>query len=161
MTNDHVFIVGEILPRIASVSVHRDFHVTVTWGEGSRAGRSDVVDLGPTIMTYKLYAPLRDNPSLFQTVRVINYGSALGWGNGEEIDMSAEGVEDLAEQAMTASDLKSFLERHGFTQEAAAAQLGISRRQVNYYLTSKSIPRTVALACAYIDTTKQHHSSAY
>lgn len=150
MNEDPTFIVGEILPRIASVSVHDHFRVAVTWDVGSRAGRSDVVDLGPAIMTYKVYAPLRDNPDLFRTVHVINYGTALGWGDGE-IDMSAEGVEDLAEQAMTAADFRSFMERHQFSQEAAAAQLGISRRQVNYYLSSKAIPRTLALACGYLD----------
>ncbi|RYC29310.1 hypothetical protein D3273_24680 [Lichenibacterium minor] len=148
MTDDQTFIVGEVLPRIASVSFHKDFQVTVTWEEGSRAGQSDVIDLGPAVMTHKIYAPLRDDPDFFRTVHVINYGSALGWGDGEEIDMSAEGVEDLAEQAMTASDFRLFMERHSFTQEAAAAQLGISRRQVNYFLTSKVIPRTIALACA-------------
>ncbi len=151
MTEEQAFIVGEILPQISSVSIHQGFHVVVTWESGSRAGKSDVVDLGPTIMTRKLYAPLRDDSDLFRTVRIINYGSALGWGNGEDIDMSAEGVEDLAEQTMTAADFRLFMDRHKLTQEAAAAQLGISRRQVNYFLTSKSVPRTVALACSYLD----------
>ena len=152
MTENQTFIVGDVLPRIASVSVHQGFHIAVTWEAGFRAGQSDVVDLGPAVMTYKLYAPLRDNPELFRSVHVINYGSALGWGDGEEIDMSAEGVEDLAEQAMTAADFRLFMERRKLTQNAAAAQLGISRRQVNYFLTSKTIPRTVALACAYLDS---------
>ncbi len=156
MIENQTFIVGEVLPRIASVSIHQGFDIAVSWKVGSRAGQSDVVDLGPTIMTYKLYAPLRDNPDLFRTVHVINYGSALGWGDGEEIDMSAEGVEDLAEQVMTAADFRSFMDRHTFTQEAAAAQLGISRRQVNYFLTSKAIPRTVALACAYLNTQQKN-----
>ena len=151
MTENQTFTVGEALPRIASVSVLQGFQVAVKWQAGARAGQSDVIDLGPAIMTYKLYAPLRDDPELFRTVHVINYGSALGWGDGEEIDMSAEGVEDLAEQAMTAAEFRAFMERHKFTQDAAAAQLGISRRQVNYFLTSKTIPRTVALACAYLD----------
>jgi hypothetical protein len=151
MTEDQTFVVGEALPRIATVSVHQGLRIAVTWKSGPRADQSDVVDLGPAIMTYKLYAPLRDNPDLFRTVHVINNGSALGWGDGEEIDMSAEGVEDLAGQAMTAVDFRLFMERHKFTQEAVAAQLGVSRRQVNYFLTSKAVPRTVALACAYLD----------
>ena len=158
MGEQQTFIVGEVLPRIAAVAAQEGFYGAVTWKGGPRAGRSDVVDLGPAIMTLKPYAPLRSDPAPFTTVHVINHGVALGWG--DDIDMSADGVEELVEQSMTTADFRAFMERHRFTQEAAAARLGISRRQVNYLLTSKAIPRTVALACAYLDRPEEQAAAA-
>jgi hypothetical protein len=34
---------------------------------------------------------------------------------------------------MTSSDFRAWLERHAFTYEVAAVQLGISRRLIGYY----------------------------
>jgi hypothetical protein len=63
------------------------------------------------------------------------------------LDMSAELIETLAEEEMTPEEFALFLNRNGLTQEAAAALLGRSRRQIGYYLSTGPVPRIVALAC--------------
>jgi hypothetical protein len=47
---------------------------------------------------------------------------------------------------MSSADFRAWLERHGFTYDAAAAQLGISR-----YAGKRNVPRYIALACRYLD----------
>jgi hypothetical protein len=120
---------GIPLPRISEIQALPDFRLAIAWTEGSRRGRTDVVDLAPVINTYKVYRPLRNNEELFQTARLVDDGNVVAWGDGR-IDMSAELLEDIANETMTPQDFASFLERNGLTQEAAAALLGYSRRQI-------------------------------
>ena len=120
--------------------------VEVTWADGNRRGRTDVVDLSPLIDTHRFYRPLRNNPALFDTIHVVDNGEAVGWAN-DAIDMSADSIERLAEEMMTAEDFRSFLARNNLTQERAAAILGRSRRRIASYANEGGIPRIVALAC--------------
>jgi hypothetical protein len=144
--------VGDPMPRLASVAHHDGMEVAVSWRSGLRAGKADVVDLAPAIMTYKVYRPLRDDPGLFKSVHLTADGTAIAWGADDTIDMAATTVELLAEETMTSSDFRAWLERHALTYEAAAAQLGISRRLVGYYAGKRSVPRYIALACRYLDS---------
>jgi hypothetical protein len=48
---------------------------------------------------------------------------------------------------MTPQDFIAFMERYDLTEEAVAAVLGYSRRQIGYFKTAGPIPRVVALAC--------------
>jgi hypothetical protein len=137
---------GIPLPRISEIQALPDFRLAIAWTEGSRRGRTDVVDLAPVINTYKVYRPLRNNEELFQTARLVDDGNVVAWGDGR-IDMSAELLEDIANETMTPQDFASFLERNGLTQEAAAALLGYSRRQIGNFVSVGPIPRVVALAC--------------
>jgi hypothetical protein len=137
---------GVPLPRISKIRALSDFYLSIVWAEGSRSGRTDSVDLAPVINTYKLYRPLRNNEELFQSARLVNDGNVVEWGDGT-IDMSAELIEDIANETMTPQDFASFLERNGLTQEAAAALLGYSRRQIGNFVSVGPIPRVVALAC--------------
>src|SRR3984893_4359885 len=82
--------------------------VDVTWADGNRRGRTDVVDRSPLIDTQLFYRPLRNNPALFDTIHVVDNGEAVGWAN-DAIDMSADSIERLAEEMMTAEDFRSFL----------------------------------------------------
>jgi plasmid stability protein len=135
--------------RIASLTVvsGQDRIVAVRWAAGKRQGREDRVDLSPLIDTLRFYGPLRKNPALFDTAHLIDEGYAVAWGD-DAIDMSAESVERLAEEAMTRSDFGAFLERHALTHQAAAAVLGRSKRQIENYLQNEhAIPRVVVLAC--------------
>jgi hypothetical protein len=160
MSGTESVVVGRVLARIASVTAKPPSTVVVTWAEGEREGLTDTVDLAPMLFVYKLYKPLRDDPELFKSVRITAHGAALAWGADEEIDLSASALLDLAEEAMTAVDFKAFLARHHFTFDAAAAALGISRRLVAYYAQGRTIPRTVALACAYLDERKSAPEAA-
>jgi hypothetical protein len=120
--------------------------VKVTWAEGNRRGRTDVVNLSPLIETHRFYRPLRNDPALFDTIHIMDNGEAVGWGD-DAVDMSADSIERLAEETMTAEDFRAFLARNNLTQEAAAAILGRSRRRIAAYANEGGIPRIVALAC--------------
>lgn len=61
-------------------------------------------------------------------------------------------VERLACEGMEPSEFSAFLKRHHLTFDAAAAQLGPSRRLIAYYASERRAPRHVALACAFLDS---------
>lgn len=137
---------GGPMPRIGAVRAVECPHIAVDWVAGSRAGRSETVDLAPLIDSFKVYAPLRTDRRLFAGVHVSDDGNAVAWGDGS-IDMAAASIERLAEESMTAGDFEAFLKRNRLTHQGAASALGRSRRQIEYYLSTGVIPRTIALAC--------------
>ena len=69
--------------------------------------------------------------------------------------MPATAVERLATDVMSNDDFAGFLTRNNLSLDAAAGQLGISRRLVAYYAKNRPIPRYIALACRYIESLKQ------
>jgi hypothetical protein len=133
--------------------------VAISWAAGKRLGRVDRVDLSPLIDSLRFYAPLRKNPALFETARLIDDGYAMAWGDSA-IDMSAESVERLAEEAMTGTDFGAFLARNSLTHQAAAAVLGRSKRQVEHYLQYEQLPRMAALACFGYEARREVASQA-
>ncbi|MBI1868676.1 MAG: hypothetical protein HYS06_10360 [Methylocystis sp.] len=137
---------GAVMARIAEIRVVGPSTLEIDWAEGMRAGRRDVLDLTPLVGSYKVYRPLRGAPELFATARLIEDGDVVAW-SGADLEMTAELIETLAEQAMTPEDFARFLVKNNLTHEAAAALLGRSRRQIEYYLARGPIPRVVALAC--------------
>jgi hypothetical protein len=152
MSETEVITIGEPMPRLASVASHGAYEIVVGWAAGStRAHNADLVDLAPLVLTHKLYKPLRDNLDLFNTVHMIEHGSAVAWGDDDAIDMAATSIERLAEEQMSTADFRAWLEQHKLTYDAAAARLGISRRLVAYYADERPVPRYIALACRYLD----------
>jgi hypothetical protein len=147
MSATDIIRAGEPLPRIRSVSPEENWTVSVTWENGDRQR----VDLAPTLFTYKFYRPLREDRALFRTVHPIEDGAAIAWGDDDAVDMAATTVARLAAETMEPADFSAFLKRHALTFDAAAAQLGISRRLVAYYASERQLPRHIALACAYLD----------
>jgi hypothetical protein len=149
---EQVISIGEPMPRLARVARHGVYEVAVEWAAGSaREHNADLVDLAPLILTHKLYKPLRGNPDLLDTVHMIEDGSSIAWGADDAIDMRATSIERLAEEQMSSADFRAWLEQHKLTYDAAAAQLGISRRLVAYYADQRPVPRYIALACCYLD----------
>jgi hypothetical protein len=136
---------GISLPRMATVQPLSDYALRVKWAEGPRAGRVDMVDVSPAIFGYKSYRPLRDE-RLFLTGIIAEDGDAVSWGT-DDLMMSADTIQSLAQESWSPVDFTDFLERMKLTQEAAAAMLGRSRRQIATYATKGPIPRVVALAC--------------
>jgi hypothetical protein len=151
MSGTDIVTVGEPLPKLARVSARDRYQVSVTWKAGARAGERGVIDLAPVILSYKMFRPLRANRALFRSVHLTVDGSAIAWGKDDAIDMAATTLERLADEKMTAADFKAFLKRHRLTLDAAAAQLGISRRLAAYYAEGRPIPRYIALACAGLE----------
>jgi hypothetical protein len=144
--SDEFLDTGSSMPRIAKIRVVGQNTLAIDWVEGARAGRNDVLDLTPVIGSYRIYRPLRGDAVLFRTAHLIEDGDVVAW-DGPDLEMTAELIETLAEQAMSPDDFARFLERNNLTHEAAAALLGRSRRQIEYYLKRGPIPRVVALAC--------------
>jgi hypothetical protein len=137
---------GVAMARIGSVRVVGANTLEMTWTEGRRAGRKDIVDLSPALGSYKIYRPLRHDHALFSTAHLAEDGDVIAW-DVPDLEMTADLIETLAEETMTSADFAQFLKRNHLTQEAAAALLGRSRRQIGYYLSKGPIPRVVALAC--------------
>src|SRR5271166_942294 len=125
--------VGESMPTIQGVAAHGPSSIMVTWSGGKHKGERSIVDLAPMIYSRKVFAPLRGNKELFDTVHVVEEGTALAWGDEDQIDVAATAVENLAEEAMTPVSFSAFLRRTSLSLDAAAAQLGISRRLIAYY----------------------------
>jgi hypothetical protein len=101
--------VGEPMPNIESVSARAPCSIEVFWRSGRRQGTSSVVDLAPLIFSKKIFAPLRDDDSLFRTVHVVEDGAAIAWGDGSAIDVAATTIESLADETMTPADFAEFL----------------------------------------------------
>jgi|SRR5271169_314695 len=136
---------GIPLPRMATVQPLPDYLLQVKWAEGPRSGRVDLVDVSPAVFSYKVYRPLRDE-RLFLTGTIAEEGDAVSWGN-EDLIMSADTIQSLAQESWSPREFVEFLTRMKLTQEAAAALLGRSRRQIATYATKGPIPRVITLAC--------------
>lgn len=146
MSGNDILDSGIPLPRMATVRPLHDFVLCVKWADGARAGREDLVDVGPAIFGYKVYRPLRDE-NVFLTGVIAEDGDAVAWSDDTDLMMSADTIQSLAQESWTPEEFVEFLTRNRLTQEAAAALLGRSRRQIATYATRGPIPRVVALAC--------------
>jgi len=136
----------KVLPRITAVAPSdKPMSMHICWDHGEETS----VDVSRLIETFRVYAPLRQSPELFNQVRVGEYGTDIVWT--DEIDMSADTLWRLAQEqagaTMTPDDFRRWRERKAYTLDAAAQALGISRRMVAYYEDgNRAIPRLVALA---------------
>jgi hypothetical protein len=69
MSGTDIITIGRRLPKLAGVApAGGRFSVRVTWAEGARIGRQDIVDLAPMIFTFKVFRPLRDGTVPFDGV---------------------------------------------------------------------------------------------
>ena len=139
-------------PRIAAIAPANGLRVFVTWGAGPRSGKTEELDLSPILNSMKFFRPLRNDPALFATIHPIDYGSAVAWGDDEELDLSAGAILRLAEETMRPDDMRAFIAAHGLTETSLAAILDYSRRQIVGFINEgRPIPRVVSLACRYIE----------
>ena len=153
MNENEIVDSGIELPRMATVRPLPNYLLQVKWAEGARARREDLVDVSPAIFGYKIYRPLRDE-HLFLTGSIAEDGDAVAWGN-EDLMMSADTIQSLAQESWTPKEFVEFLVRAKLTQESAAALLGRSRRQIATYATIGPIPRVVALACYGLESLRR------
>lgn len=125
-----------------------DLCVEVRWIAGTRIGRTEVVDLSSAINKYRVYAPLRSDRKLFESLAAGNDGAILEWQEGD-FDMAVTTVERLAEEQMTGADFEKFLARNNLTRAQAAAELGRSLRNIQDFIAKPEavLPRVIALAC--------------
>lgn len=134
------------LPRIMAVKpAEKLWTLRVEWDRGGES----LIDVSGAIEKFRVYARLRGSPELFRRVKLGEYGTDIVWPG--DIDMSADLLWHLAQEqsgaTMSAEDFRDWRERQGYTLDAAAKALGISRRMVAYYEAGdRPIPRVVALA---------------
>jgi DNA-binding XRE family transcriptional regulator len=134
------------LPRIAAVAPgEKDLTLRIQWNTGDQT----LVDVSAMINSFRLYAPLRQNPELFRQVGVGEHGADIVWT--DDLDMSNDTLWRLAREqsgaTMTADAFRRWRERRAYTLDAAARALGLSRRMIAYYEKGeRPIPRVVALA---------------
>ncbi len=123
--------------------------LTITWEDGYRAS----VDLATTISSYSAYAPL-DDDARFRAVTVAEDRWGLDFGDDLEMttDMLRRMALEQAGELMSAESFRRWREAHRLSMAAAARELGISPRSVNYYSGGKRlIPKTIRLACLGYD----------
>ncbi|HUI62981.1 MAG TPA: DUF2442 domain-containing protein [Steroidobacteraceae bacterium] len=130
--------------RIASVRPLGKFILQLKW----RNGRSLPVDLSEPVQRLKGLRSLRD-PAVFAEASVGEGGHSVVWPG--ELDMGAARLWERSLEQNGREDAAQFIRwrwRHGLSLSAAAEALGISRRQIAYYLSGRErVPRYILLAC--------------
>jgi hypothetical protein len=81
--NDDLISVGTPMPRAAKAEWIEKRLVRITW----KNGKTSVVDLAPTLLSRRVYIPLREDDALFAQLRVDEYGAGIEWPCG--LDFSA------------------------------------------------------------------------
>jgi len=86
------------LPRIVTVAAGEQPH---TLRIGWDCGGENLVDVSGLLATFRIYAPLRESPALFQQVRVGEYGTDIVWS--DSVDISADTLWRLAQEQADAT----------------------------------------------------------
>jgi len=140
------------LPRVLAVTPgEQPMTLQVKWDNGTKS----VIDLSGMIQSFRVYAPLRQSPGLFEQVRIGEHGTDVVWT--DKIEIAADTLWRLAQERMGETmrpvGFRHWRERKAYTLEQAARALGLSRRMVAYYEEGdRPIPRIVALATRALDT---------
>lgn len=118
--------------------------ISVAWDDNEMT----TIDLAPIIASRTALQPLAQADE-FAAVTVSQDGWSLEWPCG--IDFGAPQLrrwaDEQAGRIMAPAAFRAWVESHGFTIDAAAAALGLSRRTIAYYLSGEQpIPKTVMLA---------------
>jgi hypothetical protein len=131
--------------RIESAVAKDRATLLLAWDDGRRAE----VDLQAVIAERTALAGLA-RPEVFRRVRLSEDGWSVEWPDCG-IDFGSPQLRRWADEqtgeAMPAAAFRAWMHRHGFTRDAAAEALGLSRRTVGYYLSGEQpVPKTVMLA---------------
>jgi Protein of unknown function (DUF2442) len=123
--------------------------ISVAWDDGD----TTTIDLGTVIHSRTALQPLAQADE-FAAVTASDDGWSLEWPCG--IDFGAPQLrrwgDEQAGRTMAPAAFREWVECHGFTIDAAAAALGLSRRTIAYYLSGEQpIPKTVMLATVGYD----------
>ena len=130
--------------RIDDVKYSGEYVLRLRWTNGKRFS----VDLREVVFRLKGLRPVRE-PANFSLVRLGEGGHSVAWPG--DLDMGADRLWELALEQNGHADAVEFNRwrwKHGLSLSAAADALGLSRRQIAYYVSGeRSVPRTVLLAC--------------
>jgi uncharacterized protein (DUF433 family) len=96
MTNDVEGIDPSPFASIGSLRVAGPRTLEITWSSGSRAGVVETVDISSVLERFKIFTPLRDDPALFATARLIEDGDVIAW-DGPDLELTAETIAAMTE----------------------------------------------------------------
>lgn len=143
-SDDRLISVGRPLPRIRAAKPLDRRNALIEW----KSGGAVVVDLAPAFVTLRIFAGVKKDDALFQTMAVDEYGDALVFADGTEL--SAMWIEELAAASMNNEEFRAAMDKLRFTLDGMASRLGLSRRLIADYRKAKAIPKVVALATRYL-----------
>lgn len=137
---------AEGIPRIASVVAASPHTLVVTW----RDGRMDRIALDGWIGTGgDLLAPLSDW-SAFSAPQVINYGTAVSWGDDDDMAIDAVHLRMIADdqKPFSGEDAANWQRQLGLSNNEAAGLLGVALSTWHKYKEAGSvIPLAVVHLC--------------
>ncbi len=132
------------LPRLTSVKFAGDQAVTLRF----ESGKTFAVDLRELVQGSKGLKRLRD-AEVFARVVLGEGGHSIEWPG--DLDVGADTLWELALRQNGHADAAEFIRwrwKNSLSLTKAAEALGLSRRQVAYYVSGEhEVPRTVLLAC--------------
>jgi uncharacterized protein DUF2442 len=130
--------------RVADVKYTGDYTLRLRWTND----KTLAVDLREPVFRLRGMRSLRDTATFARAV-VGEDGHSVVWPG--EIDMGASRLLEMGLEQNGRADAVEFIRwrwKHGLSLSAAAEALGLSRRQVAYYVSGEhEVPRTVLLAC--------------
>lgn len=142
--DDRIVSAGKPIPRVRDAAPLEGRKVEIIWESGARK----VVDLAPSFASRRVFAPLRMDEGLFQTLAVGEYGACISWADGS--DFPADWLDRLPEAGMSNAEFRELMERLDLSPDDAAATLEVPRDHVDAYSRSKTIPNHIALAMRYL-----------
>jgi hypothetical protein len=139
-------------PKIRAVHADTGRRLVVIW----KGGAESVVDVGPHLARYAIFAPLRPEARgkarglvPFRAVTICDGGGCLHWT--DEMEIAVDTLWRLA-QEQGAAWLRGWRTTHAMTQQQAAHALGISPRMWRHYEAGTHLlPKTVRLAAIGLD----------
>ena len=138
----------EPLARVKAVSAARKpFSLNVTWNNGGKS----TVDLTGLVYRSRHFRVFIDDAAAFRKVRVVNFGSGIGWENG--LDYAAETLQLLADEQspMSGDFLVNFQTRHNLNTAETANLLRIAERTLRAYRSATELPTPIALSLRRMD----------
>lgn len=130
--------------RISDIKYAGDFKLRIRWMNR----RTMSVDLRELVHRLKGLAGLR-NQATFARARKGEGGHSVTWSG--HLDVGADRLWEMSLEQNGHEDAAEFIRwrwKHGLSLNSAAEALGLSRRQIAYYVSGeRPVPRTVLLAC--------------
>jgi hypothetical protein len=131
--------------RIQSVAAEGATALKVKW----RSGSKDRIDLAGWIATGgEVLAPLKD-AAVFSRPRVVEYGTAVAWGDDDDLMIDAAHLELIAaeQKPFGAADAAKWQRDVALSNSEAADLLGIAASTWAAYKAGARIPETIGMLC--------------
>lgn len=147
--NQPQFLIRKVTPFLQA-------RLGLEFGDGFAA----LVSLTETINTHPSLARLAD-PKVFKRVQPDEWNRGVIFADDDDLTLASDNLRAMAvEQAGGHShqQVVAWMYHHGLSLDAAAAELGISRRMLAYYRSGeRPIPMTVGLAMLGWEAKKSGH----